>query len=973
MRIHDDPRRYIFKPQDLAPEHSRLYWQQYIFAVITGVFLITGPILLTFSVIKFITDAKPYVAVAEVVIYLVVMILAVNMRVPLRLRKPMLIYALIGMSVMLTIHGGPYRSGIAFVLLACALAGLLMSLHEILILLGINLLISLVISWAVLSGRLEGYPVHLVYESWGIIVASTSVIGGVITLIVFTTMKGLHQQASIIHAQIQDINSIFDSIMDAVFVINSEGSIEQHNRQASIMCLPFQKHNPRSGHSGHSDHSDHSDHSTQATEVTKETKEIEDAAQSRSQGSQMSLLTDTPVNTQEEESRKLVGRHINELFDLCDPETGDLYRGRYGVGLAGLVLDVMSGNKDLITFQGSILPAGTTMEQLAAPSKMKSETEECSTWNKRHVSCTVKRVDNGTDTFMTQEIPFQDRVVMICRDTTEQVQEQTTRMHRERIQAVGKLAGGMAHDFNNSLMGIFGYLELLEDELNELCLSESGREGVCEDGGEGDSTLTTKHDAAVLADEGGDTYAERHMKNRSDVDVVIDQIKRYKVLQGYVQEIKMASKGAAELVKQVQMQSRQKESPIELIDMHVCIRDTVRFLSRTVDRTIAIAHDLKASDFWVSGNLEMIKSAMLNLGINARDAMPSGGHLSIFTKVVEVTEQLQFDGFVVKAPVRSGPHLCVTFRDTGVGMDADLMIKVFEPFFTTKIRGKGTGFGLSSVLSALDTSNGFVVVRSWVENGTEFKLYFPLVTESEQEPSHGQKSTAQSDHAHQQVRSHGAAKGKVVTSDDQKHQEFISDSVLQRINTLPGIRVTRKHAQDPDPIAGGVGGSSPTDARTDATGDNSLNGIGGSEGEPGWKGRRGKKGGARNKRFQGVCLVADDEKPVREALSRALKSWGVKVFSAEDGYVALSRFIGHHKEIDLVLLDVNMPNMDGERTLTKFKAIDKDVRVIVITGFAEEEKLERMSQDPAVIGVLNKPFSMAQLEDAVGLVLARSH
>lgn len=971
MRIHDDPRRYIIKAQDLAPDHSRLYWQQYIYAVVTGVFLITGPILLTFGVIKFISDSRPYVAAAEIVIYLVVMTLAVSKPIPLRFRKPLLIYALVGMSVLLTITAGPYRSGIAFVLLACALAGLLMSLHEILRLLVINLLISLVISWAVLSGRLEGYPVHQVYESWGIIVASTSVIGGVITLIVYTTMKGLHEQSSIIHAQIQDISSIFDSIMDAVFVIDSTGTIEQHNKQASLMCSLCHKQDTQDPQA--SVQSPQSDpRSRPATQDPQASVQPPSLGHQNHQMDSKSAQVDPQSHLEGQSWRRLVGSPIGELFDLYDPETGKLYRGAYGVGVAGLVLDAMHSSKDLITFQGVIPRSGSSIQEMATQSPMMPA--EVYWLNKCFVSCTVKRVVNNLDTPVIQGIPWRDRVVMICRDVTEQVQDQATKLHRERMQSMGNLAGGIAHDFNNSLMGIIGYSELLEQELDDLCQVVHSNEKVKGDGADVTSEPETESEVSVVVDGvvGARDRAAAHVANRSDVEDVIEQVKRLKVLQGYVQEIKTASTGAAGLVKQVQMRSRMDESSIELIDVHVSIRDTVRLLARTVDRSIVIVHELKASEHWTKGNPNMIGSALLNLGINARDAMPTGGHLSITTKVVDITEQMQFDGFLVNQPLRPGPHVCVIFKDTGVGIDADLMPKVFDPFFTTKTRGKGTGFGLPSVLSAIERSKGFLVVRSWVGIGTEFSLYFPLVPDSDKplsEHTSGHTSGHKGRDLSQDLSEPASTEHR--SHDHGDEEEFLSDKVIKNINTLPGVRVTRRPDDDLEAAASPADGASPADLRG-AESTANAGGEGGSSDEKSMKDRRGGGVGVGQKKFRGVCLVADDERQVRESISRTLRSWGVKVFSAEDGYVALSQFSGHRNEIELVLLDVNMPNMDGERTLRKFKAIDGGVRVIVITGFAEEEKLKRMMHDQAVIGVLRKPFTQAQLYDAVSLVLARS-
>ena len=854
MPIHNDPRRYIFRTQDLAPDHSRLYWQQYIFSVVTGVFLVTGPILLVFGVYKFMQENRPIVALLEITIFLLVMFFALAKQIPLRFRKPMLIYALVGMSVLLTITAGPYRSGIAFVLLACALAGLLMSMREILVLLACNVTISLVMTWAVMSSRMTRFPIDQVRDSWLIIMASTCVVGSVITLIVFTTMTGLHQQSAIIQAQVLDIRSVFDSIMDAVLVIDANGVIDQHNSQAEAWYdASLQGRSRRSG-----------------------SAQYKGAA---------GMIGD--VSREGERPHELIGMNISELFELYDPVSGALYQSPEGQGLFGLVSATLTGPNDSLTYQGVILPVGKTEETAGQLDVMPGSRRI----GKRHVICTVRRVVSHAEAVLAGGT---SRAVLICRDVTEQVQDQASRLHREKMEAVGNLAGGIAHDFNNTLMGIIGFSELLEQDLEDLHAPFDGPEA--------------QYGGAI------------------DSDTLRDRVK---TLQGYVHEIQEASKGAAKLVKQVQAQSRLAESAIELIDVHVCIRDAVRLMARTIDRSITIVHDLKAPDHRVRGGAAQLMNAVLNLGINARDAMPAGGRISISTKVVDVADTTQFEGFMVYPPPLFGPHICVMVKDTGVGISDELMARVFEPFFTTKTRGKGTGFGLSSVLNALELSDGFIVVRSWIGIGTEFALYIPLILDGTELLSL-QADNETSDDLSSRDR---------VTPDP--HEALLSQEVHRRINILPGVRVFDRG-----------------DANRSVESDEVM-----------LRERRKVRQGIGRKQLQGVCLIADDEKQVRETVSRTLQSWGVKVFTAEDGYVALSQYSGHRNEIDLVLLDVNMPNMDGERTLEKIKAINQYVRIIVITGFAEEEKLERMRRDAAVIGILRKPFTRAQLYDAVGLVL----
>ncbi len=259
-------------------------------------------------------------------------------------------------------------------------------------------------------------------------------------------------------------------------------------------------------------------------------------------------------------------------------------------------------------------------------------------------------------------------------DVTEQKQLQNRLANTERMEAVGQLASGVAHDFNNLLTIIKGYSSILMERNPE----------------------------------GPDARAAL--------------------------EIQQAADRAASLTHQLLAFSRRQTLQPRVLDLNAIVRGLEkmlrRVLSENVDVVIRIAPDLG----FVKADPVQMERVLLNLVVNARDAMPRGGRLTIATASTEVAEDFGHD----ETLVRAGSYVTLSVGDDGIGMDAATRARIFEPFFTTKEVGKGTGLGLATVYGIIKQSSGHIEVESEPDRGTIFRVSLPRV---EQEPAPVRKTT----------------------------------------------------------------------------------------------------------------------------------------------------------------------------------------------------------------------------------------
>ena len=384
--------------------------------------------------------------------------------------------------------------------------------------------------------------------------------------------------------------------------------------------------------------------------------------------------------------------------------------------------------------------------------------------------------------------------VLVFRDITEQLTLEAQLRHSQKMESIGLLAGGIAHDFNNLLAGIMGYAELLMREVD---------------------------DAAELTE-----YAQ----------LIFDTANR-----------------AAQLTSQLLAFSRKGTGRREPVDVHALVTQTRGILQRTIDRRIEVRMALHAPRSLVLGDAGALENAILNLGVNARDAMRTGGVLTFATADVSLDES-----FCASRPfltVPPGDYIEVSVSDTGVGMEEQTLERIFEPFFTTKDLGEGTGLGLSAVFGTIKEHGGGVDVSSAPGKGSVFRLYLPLVEEK---------------------RSNAAA-----------------------------------------PVEG-----------------------------------------------SGRILLVDDEKLARDTARGMLERVGYEVIVAEGGEEAVSLYRELHAGIDLVILDLIMPDMDGMETLQALRDLDANVRVLVVSGFSISLDIDTLRAQGA-LDFLSKPFRVSEISRKV--------
>jgi signal transduction histidine kinase len=373
----------------------------------------------------------------------------------------------------------------------------------------------------------------------------------------------------------------------------------------------------------------------------------------------------------------------------------------------------------------------------------------------------------------------------------------------QRLEALGRLAGGIAHDFNNLLTGILGYVRFARERI------------------EPDHPVQADLDEALRG-------AER----------------------------------ASELTSQLLAFSRKQIRQPRVIDLNQLIEELGRLLSRILGEDVTL--DIRPSDVpsLIRADPGQIERVVVNLAVNARDAMPGGGTLVLETAAVTLDPTYSADLVGLKA----GPYVRLGVSDDGVGIDPAIISKIFEPFFTTKEQGKGTGLGLSTVYGIITQNGGNILVTSELGKGTTFTIYLPRV-EGAPEP-----------------------------------------------------------LESPLPVP-----SSGTE----------------------------------------TILLVEDEAMVRRVTARLLRSQGYTVIEATNGEEALRVVEAHEDRIHLLLSDVIMPEMTGPALAHRLRARKPDIRVLYMSGYAENE----LAHEGLIDGeteLIEKPFSHEDLFARVRITLDKA-
>jgi PAS domain S-box-containing protein len=255
--------------------------------------------------------------------------------------------------------------------------------------------------------------------------------------------------------------------------------------------------------------------------------------------------------------------------------------------------------------------------------------------------------------------------VLSARDVTDELREQEGRRHAQRLEAIGTLAGGVAHDFNNLLTAINGYATVALEDLQP-----------------------------------GDPLRED------------------------LEEIRNAGERAADLTRQLLAFGRRQVLTPESIDLGAVVAGIQKMLGRLIGEQVHLVTNLGSDAWLIRADRGQVEQVLVNLAVNARDAMPSGGRLVVSTANVRVS-----DAEARRHPEgAAGDFVRLRVEDTGLGMSQEVLARVFEPFFTTKDQGKGTGLGLSTVYGIVRQSHGFVEVTSAPGAGTTFDVYLPRDT-----------------------------------------------------------------------------------------------------------------------------------------------------------------------------------------------------------------------------------------------------
>jgi PAS domain S-box-containing protein len=393
-----------------------------------------------------------------------------------------------------------------------------------------------------------------------------------------------------------------------------------------------------------------------------------------------------------------------------------------------------------------------------------------------------------------------DNLTLYFIDVTEQKQLETQFAQSQKMQAIGQLAGGVAHDFNNLLTAMIGFCDLL--------------------------LLRSRPGDPAFAD---------------------------------IMQIKQNANRAANLVRQLLAFSRQQSLQPQVLDITDVLSELSHLLRRLIGENIELefvhGHDLGL----VKVDQGQLEQVVINLAVNARDAMPDGGRLTIRTENVHQPCAVRRRTETMPA----GDYVLIEVTDTGIGIAPDTLARIFEPFFSTKSVGSGTGLGLSTVYGIVKQTGGFVFVDSCSGRGATFSIYLPR---------------------------HETANAPAPAPD----------------------------AAWPEPAI----------AR-DLTGSDTI-------------------------------MLVEDDDAVRMFGARALRNKGYRVIEAKSGESALERIRNGADSIDLVITDVVMPQMDGPALVRELREMDPEIKVIFISGYAEDGFRQRLDQDRD-IHFLPKPFNLKQL------------
>ena len=387
----------------------------------------------------------------------------------------------------------------------------------------------------------------------------------------------------------------------------------------------------------------------------------------------------------------------------------------------------------------------------------------------------------------------------LLRDITvrKQIEAERAELERElrqseKLKAIGQLAGGIAHDFNNQLLPIMAHADLL-------------------------------------------------------VRGLVDQ----ESVAAHARKIIAPARNAADLTGKLLAFARKGTYEHRPVDMHEVINEVAEILVHGIDRRIEVKRHYEAASAVVEGDPTQLQNVLLNLALNARDAMPEGGEIVFISRIIKNRGEQS-------SP--SGSQLLISVEDTGEGMDETVRERVFEPFFTTKAPGKGTGMGLAAAYGTVASHGGRIEIASRLGRGTVVSITLPLT-------------------------------------------------------------------------------AVPTGIRVESLAENIASGV-------------------------GRVLVVDDEEGVRSALTDLLESLGCSVVAFGRAVEATEYFNENWADLDLVVLDLVLPDMNGCEALAVMREVNPNVRVLLVSGYTADDEIRDLVRSNT-IEFLEKPFLLADLAESL--------
>ena len=394
-------------------------------------------------------------------------------------------------------------------------------------------------------------------------------------------------------------------------------------------------------------------------------------------------------------------------------------------------------------------------------------------------------------------------ILVVNTDITQKKQLEKQLFHAQRLESLGTLAGGIAHDLNNILTPILAIAQLLQMKL-------------------------TDADASTLE---------------------------------FLKMQETNTKRGAALINQILAFARGSEGQRQVLQLQNLISEVKQVTAGTFSKSIEVHTHIDPDLQPVSADPTQLHQVLMNLCVNARDAMPAGGSLSISAENLFIDESYAH----MHLDAKVGPYVMMSVADTGMGISPEAIDKIFDPFFTTKELGQGTGLGLSTVISIIRSHGGFLNVYSEVGQGTQFKVYLPAIQGAE----------------------------------------------------------ARSAADLEQPLGRGE-----------------------------------------------LVLVVDDEALIREVTKTSLEASGYKVLTASDGIDAVAAYAEHKDKVDIVLMDMMMPNMTGPAAMQILRRMNPLVKIVALSGLPSSEKVREVMNMGAT-EFLAKPYTAQELLKTLHLVLQK--